>query len=353
MSEFNARQSLAATDPRILLNASRQPSVLPPRLIAAGRALGLATATVAGLGVASLAWGQCERRCPTVRHFSIPVPALRQGEELRILHISDLHLYSGQDFLVDFLDHVARTEDFDMVMSTGDNFGNATGASLLREAYRPLLAYPGVFVLGSNDYYTSSTFRPWTHYLRRDAHAVHDTSRLARLPWRNFVQELTRASWVDLSNRCDQLTVRLSHGDRSVAVNLAGVDDPHLERDRMPELPENWDDSDTIRIGVTHAPYRRVLDAFVDRGVDLICAGHTHGGQIGLPVWGALVTNCDLPPRYAKGVHTWRHEGASAPLHVSAGLGTSPWAPVRIATRPEVSILHLTGPEDVTETSEG
>ena len=87
--------------------------------------------------------------------------------------------------------------------------------------------------------------------------------------------------------------------------------------------------------------------------MDLICAGHTHGGQIGLPGWGALVTNCDLPQRYAKGVHTWRHEGASAPLHVSAGLGTSPWAPVRIATRPEVSILHLTGPEDVTETSEG
>jgi predicted MPP superfamily phosphohydrolase len=72
-------------------------------------------------------------------------------------------------------------------------------------------------------------------------------------------------------------------------------------------------------------------------GVALVLAGHTHGGQLCIPGVGALVTNCDLPRRQAKGVSSW--EGV--PLHVSAGLGCSPYAPVRFACRPEASLLTL------------
>ena len=64
-------------------------------------------------------------------------------------------------------------------------------------------------------------------------------------------------------------------------------------------------------------------------------------------MWGALVTNCDLEPARAKGLH--RHPADSRPgdpgsswLHVSAGLGTSPYAPVRFACRPEATLLTLT-----------
>ena len=49
-----------------------------------------------------------------------------------------------------------------------------------------------------------------------------------------------------------------------------------------------------LTLGVTHAPYRRVLDRFTDLGADMIFAGHTHGGQVCVPGYGALVTNCDL-----------------------------------------------------------
>jgi predicted MPP superfamily phosphohydrolase len=74
----------------------------------------------------------------------------------------------------------------------------------------------------------------------------------------------------------------------------------------------------------------------------LVFAGHTHGGQLCLPGKGALVTNCDLDTARAKGLH--RHPAGDpegAWLHVSAGLGTSPMAPVRFCCRPEATLLTL------------
>jgi predicted MPP superfamily phosphohydrolase len=108
-----------------------------------------------------------------------------------------------------------------------------------------------------------------------------------------------------------------------------------------------------LTVGVTHAPYQRVLDAMTADGAGLVIAGHTHGGQLCLPFFGALVTNCDLDRKRAKGVSRW-WPGAARPgagrvapagaayLQVSAGLGTSPMAPVRFACRPEASLLTLT-----------
>jgi predicted MPP superfamily phosphohydrolase len=81
-----------------------------------------------------------------------------------------------------------------------------------------------------------------------------------------------------------------------------------------------------------------VLDAFATDGYDLVLAGHTHGGQLRLPGYGAIVTNCGLDRSRARGVSRW---GAHTWLHVSAGLGTSPFAPVRFACPPEASLLTL------------
>ena len=92
-----------------------------------------------------------------------------------------------------------------------------------------------------------------------------------------------------------------------------------------------------LRLGVVHSPYRRALDAFAGNGYDLVLAGHTHGGQVRLPGVGALVTNCDLPRDRVRGLSRW----GSSWLHVSAGLGTSKYAPFRFACRPEASLLEV------------
>jgi predicted MPP superfamily phosphohydrolase len=69
----------------------------------------------------------------------------------------------------------------------------------------------------------------------------------------------------------------------------------------------------------------------------LILAGHTHGGQVRIPGVGALVTNCDIPHERARGLSRWR----TSWVNVSAGLGTSKYAPFRFACRPEASLLTL------------
>jgi predicted MPP superfamily phosphohydrolase len=96
-----------------------------------------------------------------------------------------------------------------------------------------------------------------------------------------------------------------------------------------------------ILIGVSHAPYLRVLEAMGSAGVSIIFAGHTHGGQVCLPGIGALTTNCDLPNKYAKGISAWRFAGRDVLLNVVAGLGHSIFAPVRFFCRPEVRLLTL------------
>lgn len=314
-----------------------RPSLAPKPLIALGRAAGITAATGAAIVGATLVWGSIERRLPVVRHHEVYLPAHRGIKDVRILQISDLHMYPGQEFLVDFLRQVAARESFDMVVSTGDNLGAADGLELARAAHEPFLSYPGAFVLGSNDYY-SPRRKAWSRYLMEDSREV-EVRDTPDLPWTELTTTFREAGWVDLSNRGSALSVPL--GNTSQLVALLGVDDPHLDRDRLGVPPADWLRDDVLRLGVTHAPYQRVINGMAEAGADLVLAGHTHGGQLGLPGFGALVTNCDLPRAYAKGLHEWSTVGARTMLHVSAGLGTSPMAPFRVATRPEVSIVHI------------
>jgi predicted MPP superfamily phosphohydrolase len=100
-----------------------------------------------------------------------------------------------------------------------------------------------------------------------------------------------------------------------------------------------------LTIGVAHAPYQRILNEFASLGAEVIFAGHTHGGQVCVPGYGALVTNCDIPRDQVKGLSTWQHGGHSAALNVSAGVGTSIYAPVRFACPPEATLITLTARE--------
>ena len=119
---------------------------------------------LAGLaaGGAALAWGSIERTMPVLRRYDVPI----QGNvpEVTILQIADLHLFSGQEFLIRFLADIAASERFDMVVATGDNFGSVDAGDMVMDAYRPFLPYPGAFLLGSNDYYSPNPKR-WSRNL--------------------------------------------------------------------------------------------------------------------------------------------------------------------------------------------
>ena len=297
-----------------------------------------AGAIVGGLGLAglaaggaALAWGSVERTMPVLRRYDVPI----EGDvpEVTILQIADLHLFAGQEFLLRFLSDVAASERFDMVVATGDNFGSVDALDMVMDAYRPFLSYPGAFVLGSNDYYSPIPKR-WSRYLSRSK--PHPARVVPDLPYLPMVRRMRQAGWVDLSNASG--TIHLPAG----TVSLLGTDDAHIHRDRVGAPASSWAEPGVLRLGVTHAPYTRVVSALTSAGSDLILAGHTHGGQIGIPGVGAIITNCDISRPYAKGLKRWKApDGAEAWLHVSAGLGTSPYAKIRIATRPEASLLYV------------
>ncbi len=155
------------------------------------------------------------------------------------------------------------------------------------------------------------------------------------LPIERMHNAFESRGWTGLINRYDGITLS------GLRLEFSGVDDPHLRYDAHPGFsPQAFESSDVprIRMGVAHAPYMRTLHRFVQDGAELIFAGHTHGGQVCLPGGRALVSNCDLPPSRAKGVS---YQG-DVPVQVSAGLGTSRFAPVRLFCPPEAVLVTLT-----------
>jgi uncharacterized protein len=293
-------------------------------------------AALGATALGGLAWAVAEAHRFTLREFTVPV--LPAGERpLRVLHISDLHLTPRQHDKIAWVRSLAELEP-DFVVDTGDNLAHLDALPALLHALEPLLHTPGAFVMGSNDYVAPRLKNP-ARYLLADARRPEPANR-TMLPSDRLMAAFERAGWCNLRNRRDGVVV----DGRWIA--LVGVDDAHLDLDDFPAgvSPSRA----ALRLGVTHAPYRRVLDQMRSDGTDLILAGHTHGGQLCLPGWGALVTNCDLDTRRAKGLHGWPGRRPGTPggedstwLHVSAGLGTSPYAPVRFACRPEASLLTL------------
>ncbi len=292
-------------------------------------------AGTAALGLATMAYSVAETRSFVLRTARVPVLPAGQPP-LRLLHVSDLHLTPSQARKQAFVRGLADLQP-DLVVVTGDLLAHRRAVGPALACLDALLDLPGAFVLGSNDYYAPVLKNPARYLLP----GGQNRSRVGDLlPWRDLVTGLTERGWVDLDNRRAQLRV----GDRTVS--LAGVDDPHLGYDDLEAAGGPPDPGAHLAIAVAHAPYLRVLDRFTTDGWPLLLAGHTHGGQLRVPGVGALVTNCDLDAARCRGLSTHSAGGKTACLHVSAGLGTSPFAPVRFACRPEASLLTLEAPPD-------
>ncbi len=274
-----------------------------------------------------------ERNWFALRRFEIPV--LREGAPpLRILHLSDAHLTPGRHRLMSWIRSLA-TLDPDLVVNTGDSIAHEDSIQPFLAALGPLLDRPGVFVYGSNDLYSPIPKNP-LRYLY-DTTELMNRRHIPDLPWAELGEGMMAAGWMNASNQRG----RIKAGDLDIEVG--GVHDSHINRDRYDEIAGPTDPAADLRLGVMHSPEPRVMDRFAADGYDLLLAGHTHGGQVCLPGHGTLVTNCGLDPARARGLH--RHpgeDGGPGPwLHVSAGLGTSPWAPFRFSCRPEASLLTL------------
>jgi predicted MPP superfamily phosphohydrolase len=234
----------------------------------------------------------------------VSLPLLPSGaRDIRILHFSDLHLTPARKREIADIKSWAALKP-DLVISTGDFLAHRDGVEVALNALNELLDLPGLYVFGSNDYYGP-----------------------------RFKNPLSYRGWINLNNNKSSITIN------GLTIDIRGTDDAHLELDDYERVAgEKCSD---LAIGVTHAPYSRVLDAMSRDKLDLIFAGHTHGGQVRIPWFGgsrSITTNCDLP--------NWRSRGLTKlpnqpHLNVSAGMGFSPYAPLRFFCPPEISLIRL------------
>lgn len=283
-------------------------------------------AVAAAVGVS---WALFEHRWFALRHQTVPA-LTAPGSTLRVLHLSDLHLRPGDDRMRRFIRGALRHGP-DLAVVTGDILGHARAVDdavgLLAEVVQ---GREGIAVLGSNDRFGPRLRNP-LRYLRGPSRAPSGL----RLDTDRLVVGLKEAGWHVLCN--ERAAVETPVG----TIDVVGLDDPHIGAASPAQV--DWTtpaDGTPLRLGVVHSPYVDTLTRYTDADFDLVLAGHTHGGQIRVPGVGALVDNCDLPLRMARGLtryteRTW--------LHVSAGLGTSMYTPVRFACRPEATVLDIVG----------
>lgn len=241
---------------------------------------------------------------------------------LTLLHLSDLHLTRDDGRKRRFLASIPRA---DVTVITGDVLGEPEAVRYAAGSLRPVRGrVASLFVLGSNDLF-APRMNNWLRYF------VPNHRRRRILGRRGRGQELVRLleadGWVHLRNR------KYDRRTDGLRMEVVGLEDPHIHRADITVAPRT--SPDAFGLAVVHSP--DPAPELAALGYDLVVAGHTHGGQVRLPVIGALVTNCSIPTRLARGLARM----GPAYLHVSPGLGTSKYAPFRLLCRPEATVIEL------------
>jgi len=247
-------------------------------------------------------------------------PALR--EPLTVLHISDFHLRPGERAKARFIRGLADI-DVDLVVMTGDMIDENDAIEICWravETFHPRLA--AFAALGGHDYYRTRLSDLYRQFVLR-VFGRHDRVDTARL-----VEGLEQRGVQVVVNR----RVELDH--RGMAIDVVGLDDP---RHGAPDLEGVFAGcrESALKLVLIHEP--SLLGEIVERGPDVVFAGHTHGGQVRIPGYGALATQSDLEPRHASGVF---RRGRTV-FHLTNGIGTGRFTPIRVCCRPEAVIVEI------------
>lgn len=247
------------------------------------------------------------------------LPAELEG--LRIAHLSDFH-FTGRIGRAWFEEVVRRTnaENPDLVAITGDFADRTPTIDWIPETLGKLRAPLGVYyVLGNHDQYIDT--RRLQDALAESG-LIHAGGRWISIPARDVEFWLggDEAPWIPNSPEPPFVVTRFSGFSPDAA---SGIEEPpqggHYERE--------------FRILLAHTPDR--IGWARRRDIDLLLAGHTHGGQIRFPVIGPIVSPSYHGVKYASGVF---FEPPTL-MHVSRGISGK--TPLRINCPPELAVLTL------------
>lgn len=233
------------------------------------------------------------------------LPAAFDG--MTIVHFSDLHygFYYGLAELEPLLARI-RTLAPDMIVFTGDLFDKDVlpYADECALALRTLSAPLGKWAVpGNHDYYTG---------------------------WQLAPKVYAACGFSLLTNRSDRLSRDGEH------LQIAGVDDMKLGK---PDLHAAFADLDSRRFTLLLSHQPDFADRTGAHRVDLQLSGHSHGGQVRLPVVGEVLT----PPggrKYVQGLYELPGREVPSFVYTNRGIGTT-HIPVRFLCRPELTLITL------------
>lgn len=251
-------------------------------------------------------------------------------ETIRILQISDLHLYEGMSkariaSLKSTLSEVYREGVPDLILITGDTLDKESGLSLLGDILESVQAKAGVYaVLGNHDYFQYNV----VHLFFPKAKHFGERMNTAAL-----IQQYTENGIRVLNDEAEYVQIGENH------LRLVGLS---MRSGKKSEIPQQLiaDDSSSELLTVVLSHYPDAVRALRGK-VDLIFSGHTHGGQLtffGYP----LTARTELSKKYAKGLSFH----GTTNLWVSKGVGVSHYLPFRFFARPDITLMTLRGRND-------
>ncbi|MEX2406885.1 MAG: metallophosphoesterase, partial [Actinomycetota bacterium] len=243
---------------------------------------------IALAGLACVVYGVLiERRAYRLVRRRLAILPANGPELLRVLHLSDLHFVRGDERKRRFLGSLPAS---DITVVTGDFLAEPEAVEIAVAAVganRGRLA--SWFVLGSNDYFAPRFVNPFLYLVRLSGARPR---RAQRGRPRELVAALQADGWRDLTNVREEIHLE------GLPVELLGLDDAHIRRHDLRIAPRQAPGS--FGFAVMHSPDS--APEAVACGYPLVVAGHTHGGQVRLPLVGALVTNSHLPRRVVSGL---------------------------------------------------
>ena len=242
---------------------------------------------------------------PEVTHVSLRSPKLRPGTRLRIVQISDLHC-DATVRLEKRLPEMIRAEHPDLIVFTGDTVNGIEGVPVARELLAQLRNIaPTYAVLGNWD----------VGLLRR---------------WRQTFQQPSFFEGTGIHNLTGQA------GSVDVAGTRIWIAGAATSQERLLPALLAATPPDQFSILLFHFPDE--VEVVQQNKIDLYLAGHTHGGQIALPFYGALVTFSRFDKKYERGLHAI---GGSW-LYVNRGIGLEGFPPkARFLSRPEITVFDI------------
>jgi predicted MPP superfamily phosphohydrolase len=258
--------------------------------------LGLAAA-----GILCMLYGRLvEPYWLSVSRVSIASPKVPRGAQpVRIAHISDVHS-DPSPRLEERLPAAIAAEKPDVIVFTGDSLNSPDGLPVFKAFLKKLSAIAPTFVVKGN----------WDTWFWSDLALFDGTGA------------------VELNGAGRVLRVR------GIKVGIAGL---AVENERSLDRALAGIPQDALSVFLYHTP--DLIKEVSLRQVDLYCAGHTHGGQVALPGYGALITFSKFGKQYEAGLY---REGKTS-LYVNRGIGMEGGSVprVRFWARPELTIIDV------------